>query len=592
MQRRKRFKRVISGKTAQASQLYEQIGLSIEENIFGRFQQMKVVKRFVGGWVLFWFFLAAVTGLQLSNLSAYFQTIKPIPGGIYNEGILGTLTNVNPIYATSEVDTSLSKLIFAGLFSYNDQNKLIDDLASGYTISPSGKVYTINLRPGLRWQDGRPLTAADVVYTIQTIQNPNAQSPQYSSWSGVNVSEINPTTVRFVLPNPLASFIYNLTIGIIPEHILSKIAPSDLRAALFNTDHPVGAGPFSWHAIDVSGNAPENAEEQIALKPFSDYALGKPKLGEFIVDAYANSTQLINSFISGQLNAIAGLDQVPAAVRRMPGVQVHSFILTAGDYVFFKTQGDILSDSSIRQALVLGSNPSAIISQLGYSTIPVTEPILLGQLAFNAKYKQVTNQPIKADTILTNDGWNLGVGGYRYKNSQQLSFNMVITDTPENQLVASLLKKQWKKIGVNLVIISESAATYTTTIQDHNYDSTLDGISIGIDPDVFVYWDSSQYDPRSGGLNLSEFDVQSADQALEAGRTRLTPALRVLKYQPFLSDWQKDAPALGLYQPRSIYITKGAVYNLNNQQINSPQDRYDNVQNWEIVRAGVTDSRP
>lgn len=587
----KKARKIFHRRQKQAVNLSQQAEDSIDKLLLGRFDRLLVVRRFVSGWMFFWILLALITAFQAANLSAYFQTEQYVPGGIYNEGILGTMTNVNPIYATNPVDTSLSHLIFAGLFTYNNQNQLSGALASSYQVDKTGTIYTIKLKPDLEWQDGKPLTASDVVYTYDTIQNPDAQSPLYSSWQGIKVTALNPSTVVFTLPNPLASFPYNLTVGILPKHILGNISASNLRSALFNTNNPIGAGPFAWSQIQVNGNTPQNASEQIALKPFSGYILGEPKLQEFIVDAYASKNQLIAAYNSGQLNAMAGLDSVPNSLASSSSAQVNSMILAAGDYVFFRTDDGVLADANVRKALVLAADPASIISQLGYQTYPVNEPFLLGQLAYQAKYAQVTNQPAQASQLLASDGWQMGKDKILSKGGQELRFNLVTTDTPENRKVVGLLKQQWQKIGADIEPVFENEATYTTALESRNYDSTLNGITIGNDPDVFVYWDKSQYDPRSSNLNFSDYNSADASQALEAGRTRLNPALRVIKYQPFLADWQKDAPALGLFQPRFIYITRQNVYGLTQHVIDSPEDRLDNVQNWEILKAYVTDNR-
>jgi hypothetical protein len=86
-------------------------------------------------------------------------------------------------------------------------------------------------------------------------------------------------------------------------------------------------------------------------------------------------------------------------------------------------------------------------------------------------------------------------------------------------------------------------------------------------------------------LNFSEYKSSAADQSLEAGRTRSDSVLRTLKYKPFLEAWQKDAPAIGLYQPRSLYFSRQSVAGLTEHTINSPVDRYSNVQNWMIRQA-------
>jgi ABC-type transport system substrate-binding protein len=83
-------------------------------------------------------------------------------------------------------------------------------------------------------------------------------------------------------------------------------------------------------------------------------------------------------------------------------------------------------------------------------------------------------------------------------------------------------------------------------------------------------------------LNFSAYSSPKADAALEAGRTRLDPTLRTVKYQPFLQAWQSDVPAMGLYQPRFLYLTHGQVYGLNETPINTDSQRFSNVQNWEI----------
>jgi len=586
----KKVSKLLTRRQKQAKSLTKQAGLSFESLIIDRFSRLASVKRFVSSWLIFWLLLVLLTGWQTLALTGYFQTTKPAAGGIFSEGDIGILNNINPIYATTEADSSLSKLIFAGLLTYNQHNQLVDCLASSYSVNSAGTIYTVKLKPNLVWQDGQPLTAADVVFTIRTIQNPSSQSPLYSDWQNIKVNDPNPLTVTFTLPNPLASFPYNLTLGIIPQHILGGTPAYLLRQASFNTVKPIGAGPFKWNAIDVMGDSPSNASEKVSLLPFKNYVLGSPKLNEFIFNFYSSKSAMLNAFYNGQLTAMAGLNSVPRKVNLESGkYSVHSLILTAGDYVFFKNNSGVLADQKVRQALVLAANPQTIIEHLGYITLPVNEPLLIGQLAYNKKYAQVTNQLSKAQAELSSDGWVMGANGYRYKNNQQLSFNLVSENNQQNRLVVKQLVKQWKALGVNVIPIFENSTVYSTAIANHSYDSTLDGIAIGIDPDVFVYWDRSQFDPRSTGLNLSDYDNANASQALEAGRTRLNPKLRVIKYQPFLADWQADDPALGLFQPRFIYITTQTIYGLGNYQINSGKDRFNNVQNWEILTTNQTE---
>jgi peptide/nickel transport system substrate-binding protein len=587
---RLRFRRRLRKGQRQVEDLGQQAEQGLEQHFFRRFGHLAAVRRFVSGWLTLVILL--IVGILIQNLllSGYFQALRPVPGGIYDEGVLGRFTNASPLYATSDVDTTVSHLIFAGLFSYDDQNRLVGDLASGYSVDAKGTTYTVHLKPHLTWQDGQPLTSADVVFTYQMIQNPDAESPLQTSWQGITVSSDGLLGVTFKLPNPLASFPDSLTNGIIPRHLLASIPPVDMRSADFNTEDPVGAGPFAWQAVQVTGSDPNTAEEQIALIPFAHYQGGRPKLQQFVVHAYADQTQLTQAFKSNQLDGAEGLNSVPSALHGMTSLQSHTLLLSAATMVFFRTSDGVLADTQVRQALVQAADVPQIMTQLGYATVAVREPLLANQLGYNPIYRQAGFNLTAAKALLTADGWVVGNGGLRDKAGQPLEFSLTAADTPEYHLVVRDLQRQWQQLGVRLEPQFLDSADFQSALSQHDYSAVLYGISIGIDPDVFVYWDSSQADPRSPNrLNLSEYKNATADASLEGGRTRLDPTLRIIKYQPFLQAWQQDNPALGLYQPRLLYLTDGQVAGLTDHTINTATDRFDNVQNWEIREAKVTD---
>ena len=586
-----KIKTLNSVDSSNLNNLDKSIEKTLDKYVFKRLKNFKDSKKFIISWTSLILLIIVLLLAQNYFLSNYYQKLEPVAGGIYNEGILGTFTTANPIYVTSDVDSSMARLIFSGLFKYNNSNHLVGDLASKISVNSKGTVYTVNLKPNLFWQDNQPLTSKDVVFTYQLIQNPDAQSPLFSSWQGVSVKADGPSKVIFTLKDPLASFPNQLTTGILPYHILSKVPVSELRSDSFNTTRPIGSGPFEFQSVSVSGNSPTNAIEQIYLKPFKLYVNGKAKLMQFVVNAYASKNAMIKAFESGQLNGIEGLSSVPKKIAQMNNVVVHNLILTAGVYVFFKTTSPILSDANVRTALVEAANVPSIINKLGYPTHQVNEPLLEGQLAYNPKYKEPTYNLKNANNILNQDGWILAKDGLRYKNNQPLGFNLLVSNNSEYLRVAQELKHDWSRIGVDLNVINLDQTDFNNALQTHQYDSILYGISIGTDPDVFVYWDSSQASITSTThLNLSEYSNPAADESLEEGRTRLNPALRIIKYEGFLAAWQKDLPALGLYQPRNLYITNGPVYGITNSEINSAAGRLNNVNNWEIDESKVTDN--
>ncbi|HSX43330.1 MAG TPA: peptide ABC transporter substrate-binding protein [Candidatus Saccharimonadales bacterium] len=585
-----RMRRILRRKQKQMEAVTEAAEQQFDANLIARFDRLMHVKRFTAGWLTLVILAIVCTTMQTLSLSGYFQTVQPVSGGIYNEGIVGTYSNANPVFATGSVDLAVSHLIFAGLLRYNDQNQLVGNLASDYSVDSTGKHYIFHLRPGLTWQDDAPLTSQDVAYTFHLIQNPDTQSPLLAAWQNITISAPDTRTVLFDLPNAFSAFPYNLTTGIIPEHLLASTPPAQLRAASFNTTTPIGAGPFAWQALQTKPtNDPAKALSLIALKPFKNYAGGAPMLNGFVMHVFGDNQGMIQAFKHREINAMAGLTSVPASVASANDTTVQSFPSTAAMMTFFKTSTGVLSDVQVRQALVAGVDTDALLRQLGYASKAVSEPLLRGQLGYDPKYAQASYSPAHANQILDADGWARNSKGLRHKNGEALSFGIYAEDSAENRATLRTLVRDWAHLGVQVNPILQNRTDFQTTLEFHTYDALLHAISIGVDPDVFAYWDSSQADIRSNArLNFSEYKSTTADSALEAGRTRLDPALRVVKYRPFLQAWQTDAPALGLYQPRFLYITRGTVYGLSDHMLNSDSDRYASVADWEIHTSKVT----
>jgi peptide/nickel transport system substrate-binding protein len=587
---RLRFRRRLRKGQRQVEDLGSQAEQQIEEHLFKRFDRLRKVQRFVFSWIALIVLLIAALVAQNLSLSTYYQSLSTVPGGIYNEGIRGRFTNASPLYATSTADAAVSRLIFAGLLTYDDRGRLVGDLASDYSVDAKGTTYTVHLKPNLKWHDDQPLTSADVVFTYKLIQNPDAQSPLQSSWQGITVEAPDDRTVVFTLPGGLASFAHNMTNGIVPEHLLANVPVNGLRSADFNTVKPIGAGPFAWQAVEVKGSRdPKKAQQHIALTPFADYARGAPKLQKFVVQVFANEEQLVDAFASNQLYGVEGLSEVPEKLRDKDRIRQHSLPLRAANMVFFKTTAGVLADKSVRQALVKAADVPEIVEQLGYPARQVREPILLGQVGYDPALAQAPHDLAAARKQLDETGWAVNKQGIRTKAGKPLKFTLTAADSPESQRVAKQLQRQWQDLGVKMELQLLGSTEFQNSLTYHDYDAILNGITIGPDPDVFVYWDSSQADVRATNrLNLSEYNNATADTALEAGRTRLDPQLRVIKYKPFLQAWQEDAPALGLYQPRVLYLTNGVITGLPKQSINTATDRFNDVHNWQIREAKVT----
>jgi peptide/nickel transport system substrate-binding protein len=555
----------------------------LEELFIRRFDRLVSVKRFVILWTLLFVGLFFSSVLQLRALGPYYETLKPAPGGIFSEGLVGNFTNANPIYSSGTADTAISHLIFSGLFKYDTNNKLTGDLATSWSVNDAQTRYTVNLRNDVKWQNGKPFTAEDVLFTYQMIQNIEAQSPLYTSWQGIKVTKKDNNTVYFDLNNPLSSFPYSLTNGIIPAQEFSGIKPVAMRTAPFN-NNPIGTGPFEWKYVEVTGKTDADREQRISLAANRDYWNSRPRLDGFTLTTFSNDHSLIEAFNNKQINAMSGLESVPDNVKGDKNVHVYNTPLTGEVMAFFNNSHPALNELNVRKALIQGVNHDQIDSVLDYPVKLVYAPLLSDQLGYDPSLAQPPYSQDGANQLLDTAGWSMGENSYRSKAGKPLTLTLAAQDTQEYTQVAQYLQDQWKKVGVKVEVhYYSNDDIQKAVVPSHDYDILLYGISIGVDPDVFAYWDSSQASLSSQGhLNLSEYKSKAADQALESGRTRTDPELRATKYRGFLTAWANDVPALALYQPNSIYVSRGPVFNFERKAANTSADRFYNVNEWMI----------
>ena len=554
----------------------------IERLLIRRINRLVSVRRFLFSWVILFAMITVVGVLQIRALSDYYLALQPVAGGVYSEGMVGSFTNANPIYATAGADNAVSRLVFSGLFKYDDQNRLVSDLAEKYELNAAETRYVVTLRKDVRWHDGQIFDADDVVFTYQSIQNIDAKSSLFASWQGIKVSRQDSYVISFDLPNPLSSFPYALTNGIVPKHILGEIPPSQLRSAPFNSS-PVGTGPFRWSSIEVTGKNASDRKQRITLAAYQDYHLGAPKLAGITLRTFRDENDLIKSLQAKEIIGVAGLESLPASLNAAD-YQMYNTPLTSAVMVFMNNSRETLKDVRVRKALVTSVNQRQLISKLSSPAQVVDSPLLKGQLGYDSQLVQPGFDLARANAFLDQAGWRMGPGGIRQKAGKPLKLAFRSQDTANYVAASRYLQSAWRQAGIDLEVKYYSTEELQTSIiAGHDYDMLLYGISIGVDPDVFAYWHSSQASTTSlGRLNLSEYRSTAADQALEAGRTRSDPVLRAIKYRPFLEAWRNDAPALALYQPNYFYLTRDRVYGFSSAGLNSGADRFNNAHNWMI----------
>lgn len=560
----------------------------MERHFIRRLVSLVLVKRFIFGWLALLSLLIVAVAMQTLALNSYYKEKGAVSGGVYREGIIGTFKNANPIYASGTIDSSVSRLVFSGLLKYDNNHNLVGDLAKRWEIDKSEKRYTLYLRDDIKWHDGQPFTAEDVVFTVQTIQNSDSESFLRAGWKEVKARAKGDNAVVFELPSIYGAFVHSLTVGILPKHVLGNVPPAQLRSNNFNNIEPVGTGPFELDAVEVMGEGADERTVRVGLTAYDGYHFGKPNISRLVIRTFLDDKTLIEAYSEHEVDAMVGLSALPEELRDDRTTIDYGIPLTAEVMVFFRTSNDILNDMAVRRALVLAANRAEIIRAIDYPLLPADSPLLtLHKSNFGQKLRQQTNMPQEAAKILDKSGWKLNPKtGVRAKKGRPLSIRLHAQATDELSIVGKQLQQQWKNLGVDVKVILQDSDDIQTTTSLHSYDAMLSTISIGPDPDVFAYWHSSQADVRSPTrLNLSEYRSQEADQALELGRARTVPEIRATKYEPFLKTWIADAPALALYQPRFLYVVRSPLYNFNVRSAVSAADRFNGVNNWMVREA-------
>lgn len=546
-----------------------------------RTQRIVGVRRFMIGWLLLILILCITTIGTLWQLAVLSQNSTASNGGTYTEGMVGTVKNLNPLFSGGTLEDSTARLIFNGLLRYDTDGKLVSDLATSWDVDESRKVYTVKLRPNVRWHDGQTFTAKDVVFTIGAIQNSETRSTLFASWQGVKVSAVNRQEVKFELPAPFAPFPRALTVSILPEHLLADLRADKLRTSSFNTS-PVGTGPFVFSTL----RSGKGKEQQVELSSNTAYFRGQPKLDRFVIHTYADDESLSAALREREITAAVDLkSETIAGFTKDTSIRSADIPLDSGVFAFFKTSSSNLSDAKVRVALAQAINRQSILRLFQTRYAPLKTPLLDSQLGYDATYAQQTNIA-EAQKALDAAGWVKQANGIRAKGGVPLELGLTTVNSAQYSALVGELQKQWAAIGV---VIKPQLLTSEQLQQNalgaHTYDILLYGISIGHDPDVYAYWHSSQ--ARTGGLNFSEWKSARADASLEVARTRLESVLREARYKTFQDEWMNSAPAVALYQPRANYSYHKNATGFVPFASNSAADRLTNVEDWTVSTRSV-----
>lgn len=553
--------------------------------VFKRWDNFKEVRSRIALWVMTIGILIGASGLQFWWYQNEYRTTAYAQGGTYAEAVLGPVSTLNPIFAQSSAEEAASELLFSRLLTY-DQSGLINyDLAESMKVEKDQKTYTITIRPDARWSDGLYVRARDVVFTVNLLKD-SATRSTLTGWDDVAVKEVSDRTVQFRLPGAYAAFPHALRfLPILPEHILRDVEPAQLRENSFSTK-PVGSGPFTLRLLQ--GQDTGSTQKIVHLVKNDGYYKGPAKLDRIQLHVYSTTDEILKALATSEVNAASDLSITTATSVNTTRYTVENDPINSGVYALLNTTSPLLKDLSVRKALQVGTDTTAIRQAVSSHVPALSLPFVDGQLTGDVPKAPAYNK-IQAEKLLDSAGWKLD-GSIRKKGGQPLTLNVVTTKNPDFEKALDTMAEQWKQLGISVTtnIVDPSDPTQNVAqqiLQPRAYDVLLYQLSIGNDPDVYAYWHSSQ---APEGFNFSNYRKSISDDALLSARSRLEPALRNAKYLTFARQWLNDVPAIGLYQATAQYIHTGNVHtDVAHTKLNSAIDRYASVRYWSVGSATV-----
>jgi peptide/nickel transport system substrate-binding protein len=429
--------------------------------------------------------------------------------------------NLNPVVGNQQVEVDLSMFWDGYLLNWSDDSKFIPELATEEPtlanggIGKDGLTFTYHLRKGVKWQDGAPFTADDVIFTYQAIMNnKNFVSSRVGYDIITGIDKKDDYTIVVHIKQKWAPFVASFftmsgtPYPILPKHLLGQMP--DINHAAYN-NKPIGTGPFQIVEYDKGS--------LIKMVANPHYWRGAPKLKEIdfkiIPDENTLLTQMRSHEIDFQYNASAAHYPELQAIQ---GVRLYKTPFTQYGQLGFNIKTPNLSDKRVRQALAFATNTQELIDDVSHGLYvkgDSDQPAFLW--AHNNHVKQYPYDPAMAGKLLDEAGWTMGSDGYRSKNGQHLTLAISgVAGRKDGEKIELLVQNQWKKVGVDLSVKNYPASTFFATygaggiLQRDKFEIGSYSWVNGVDPDNSTLWMCDQFPPN--GQNT----YQMCDPALDA----------------------------------------------------------------------------
>lgn len=527
------------------------------------------------------------------------------------EGVLGRATNGSPFGARSAADRALVALLFRGLVRLGPGSSVVGDLASRWEVDATGRVWTFHLRADQRWQDGEPITADDVAYTVDVLRDPSYTGPGAESWRDVDWVITDPLTIELRLTTPLGGFLQAAAQPIAPVHLLGGV-PSDQLADDPFGERPVGSGPFRLVSLDrararlaaatavepapgfpgrpnFSTPRPTDSLATPAATAKADVAV--PYLANVELRYYDDAETLLGDWTAGRLDAVSGLPAGEAAdfatadgarLVRYPGTTLLAVTLNlrAGHKEF--------QDADVRRALLEAIDRDAFVSTAlarngtrADSLVPPSSPMFDAEVS-----PEVKHNVNRARKRLTDAGWKVSGGSWIPKGAtESLAIEVLSPEesaNPAAYAAAAAVVDGWHEIGLAARQVPLPATELLgERLALGDFQVAVVPLAVGLDPDLYPLLAASQ--TRTGGSNVSGLQDTELDKLLVAARTPVDAAARVAAYRALQERLAARQYVLPLAFRDEIVAFRDTLLGPVGRPIGGPGDRYWDVLTWRLA---------
>jgi peptide/nickel transport system substrate-binding protein len=483
----------------------------------------------------------------------------PVDGDWLVRRIGAEPATLNPVTATDVYESTINGYVYESLLERDNRTlDLVPLLAESYEVSPDRLSYLFTLRDGVKWQDGKPLTTSDVVFTFNTVKNESVDAPHLRSYyrSLEKVEALDVRRVRFTFSKPYFKSLEMIGgMSIIPQHVFS--------AGDFNTHpagrSPVGSGPYRFVRWDTG--------KEIVLEKNEGYWGEKPFLNRIVFKIITDETVALQVLKRGEMDmmALTPVQWVKQTERRKftRTFDKHKYYLPGYSFIGWNSRRIVLSDPKVRLALTMLLDRAAILKNLRYGFGRVVSGNFFYESPdYDKAIEPWPFDPVKAATLLDEAGWVDSDGdGIRDKDGIEFRFEFTMTSGSQfADQVSTILKEELSKVGVEMSIRPLEWALFTKMLDDRNFDAVIMGWSLPVEADPYQVWHSSQTEE---GSNFIGFSDREADLIIEEARVTFEKEKRVELYRRFHQIMHDQQPYTFLFVNESLVAVDRRFENVN-----------------------------